>query len=310
MSQKTKIRWGIGVPQVFINEPIDLALINQFAVKAEQLGYDSLWTLDIPPRAFAWLEPVTLLTYLAPITTRVRLGTAILIITTRNPLQLAKSLATLDRLSNGRFVLGAGSGGAGMDMTRYGLPSDRIVGRFMEGIEIMKALWTQPAVTYRGDFNTMNDFTVEPKPVQSPHIPIWFGGGHPNALKRAIKHADGWMGAGSGTAPGFGESVKLVRQGLQEAGRDRSTFTISKRVYIAVDDDVARATRRMEAWMNSVYFVPALAKNAVIGSRAACAEKLAQFAAAGAELLLVHPVVDYLDQAEELRRVIEMVEKG
>src|SRR5262249_59382111 len=110
-----------------------------------------------------------------------------------------------------------------------------------EGLRLMKALWTEPRVNFDGRFWQLKDAGMEPKPFQKPHPPIWFGASHPDALRRAVRHGNGFFGAGSSTTKQFAEQVPIVRQALREAGRDAGSFRIAKRVYIAVDDDAPRA---------------------------------------------------------------------
>src|SRR6266511_5840637 len=99
----------------------------------------------------------------------------------------------------------------------------------------MKALWTQAEIKFHGRFWQLDGAAMEPKPFQKPHPPIWFGANHPAALRRAVRHGDGFFGAGSSTTTQFAEQVPIVRQALAEAGRDTAGFGIAKRVYIAVD---------------------------------------------------------------------------
>ena len=106
-----KIPCGISIPQTFARSPIDLRLIREFVPRAEALGYDSLWVQEQMVGDASILEPVTLLTYAAALTSKVRLGTAVLLTVIRNPVELAKTLATLDQLSAGRLIVGVGIGG-------------------------------------------------------------------------------------------------------------------------------------------------------------------------------------------------------
>lgn len=115
MGASGKPAWGIELPQFFVEGPVDIGLIERFVTRVEALGFDGVWVEDLPPRDFPWMEPVTLLTYVAGLTSRVTLGTNVLITPIRQPVQLAKSLSTLDQLSRGRLILGAGMGGIGID---------------------------------------------------------------------------------------------------------------------------------------------------------------------------------------------------
>ena len=169
----------------------------------------------------------------------------------------------------------------------------------------MKALWTEPTVTFAGEFFRLDGISMEPKPVQRPHPPLWFGGHHPNALRRAVALGDGFIGAGSASTAAFAEQVKTLRRALGEAGRDPATFPIGKRVYIALDADRRRAGTRLAEWFGAFYGKPELAAQvSVWGDAAACIDGLAEVVAAGARLLLLNPVFDEADQLERLATTV------
>jgi probable F420-dependent oxidoreductase len=296
---------GIAIPQTFAASPIDLRLIREFVPRAEVLGYDSLWVQEQIVTGYGILEPVTLLTYAAALTSKVRLGTSVLLPVIRNPLQLAKSLATLDQLSQGRLTVGIGIGGPHIPEAAFGVSPERRGRRFVETIEGMKALWTQPKATFNGEFWRFEKIPMEPKPVQQPHPRLWFGAREPIALKRAVRYGEGWMGAGSSSSADFVGQHQLLRRLLQEAGRDPATFAVSKRVYIAVDDDRDRAERRLREWFGARYRNADMASRVSIwGSRAECIGQLVELVRAGARHLLLNPVFDELQQAELLAREV------
>lgn len=137
--------------------------------------------------------------YAAACTERLRLGCAIVISPLHIPLHLAKSISSLDQLSGGRVEIGIGTGGRSRMFSAFGVDPDSLVSRFTEGLRLMQAMWTESRVNFDGRFWQLNDAAMEPKPFQKPHPPIWFGGGHPDALRRAARLADGFIGAGSST---------------------------------------------------------------------------------------------------------------
>ena len=134
---------GIAIPQSFAGSTVDVGLINKFVSKAETLGYDSLWVQEQILSDSSILEPVTLLTYVAALTSKLRLGTSVLLPVIRNPVQLAKSLASLDQLSRGRLIVGVGIGGPHVPEAVFGVSSERRSRRFVEALQVMKAFWTQ-----------------------------------------------------------------------------------------------------------------------------------------------------------------------
>ena len=146
---------------------------------------------------------------------------------------------------------------------------------------------------------------MEPKPLQKPHPPIWFGARHPNALKRAVRHADGWMGAGSSSTAEFIEGVGRARMYLEEAGRDPSTFAISKRVYVALDNDEQRAERRLREWFGRRYKNAEMASQvSAWGSVARCTDMLAEIVEAGAEMVMLNPAFDHMEHLEALSQEV------
>jgi probable F420-dependent oxidoreductase len=295
---------GIAIPQTFSSSPVNIQLIREFLLKAETLEYDSLWVQEQILGDYPLLEPVSLLTYAAALTSRLRLGTSVLLTVLRNPVQLAKNLSSLDQLSQGRLTVGVGIGGH-VPESIFGLSSEHRVRRFLEGLQVMKALWTQPRATVAGTFWRFENIPMEPKPVQKPHPPIWFGAREPVALQRAVRHGDGWMGAGVSSSADFIQQVGLVRRFLDEAQRDPTTFPISKRVYLAVDNDRDRAERRLREWFGLRYKNADWASRVSIwGSRAECTDKLGELVQAGAQHLLLNPVFDELEHLEVLAQEV------
>jgi probable F420-dependent oxidoreductase len=291
---------GISIPQTF-EKSVDVDLIRKFVVRAEELGYDSLWVQEQMITDAAILEPVALLTYVAALTSRVRLGTAVLLTVVRNPVELAKTLATIDQLSRGRLIVGVGIGGSTTPHEIFGVPREQRARRFVEGLKVMNALWTQPKATVSGEFWNFTDVPMEPKPAQKPHPPIWFGARTELGLKRAVRLGDGWMGPGSSSSAEFVQHMELIRRLLEKEKRDPKTFSISKRVYIAVDDDRELAEQRLRRWFGARYKSPEMAPRvSIFGSRAECVDKLGELVKAGAQHLLLDPVYDHVEQMELL----------
>jgi probable F420-dependent oxidoreductase len=296
---------GIAIPQTFASPLVDIQLIRDFLAKAEPLGYDSLWVQEQIISDSAILEPVSLLTYAAALTSTLRLGTSVLLPVIRNPVQLAKSLATLDQLSQGRLIVGVGIGGPHVAEAVFGVTSEQRVRRFVQGLRVMKALWTQPRATVLSDFWQVENVPMEPKPVQQPHPPLWFGARTAVGLKRAVRLGDGWMGAGSSSSADFVRHCELLRRFLDEAGRDPATFPISKRVYIAVDDNRDRAEQRLREWFAVRYKSAEMASQVSLwGSLTECVDQLGELVKAGAQHLMFNPVFDEMDHLELLAREV------
>ena len=199
--------------------------------------------------------------------------------------------------------MGVGTGGGFRMFSAFGVDGQHFVARFTEGLELMQAAWTQDRVDFDGRFWQARGAAMEPKPFQKPYPPIWFGGSHPNALRRAVRLANGFIGAGSTTTADFVEQARLVREAVTEQGRDPASFRVAKRVYVGVDDDARRAQQRTGDALNDLYGyfgLKGIERVAVAGRPADVAGQLADIAAAGAGLILLNPLFDEAEQMERL----------
>lgn len=300
MLAKSGLRLGIGLPQLFPRGGVDPALIRRFAQRAEALGYEDLWLSESILGGRAVLEPVTLLAYAAACTERIRLGVSVIILNQRNPVQLAKSLASLDQLSGGRVTAGVGLGSGTASYPAFGLDTARPVARFSESLRVLRALWSEERVDLQGDFWRLNGVGMEPKPLQT-QLPVWIGANAPAALRRAVRLGDGWMGAGGARRDDFYTQIAQVRGDLKAAGREETAFTLSKRVYIVVDRDEQRAHERLAAGLGGQYGGDRRPEDiGVAGTPAQCIAILQSLRDAGLHHLLLHPYPDYLEQLEIL----------
>ncbi|MFF8727123.1 LLM class flavin-dependent oxidoreductase [Streptomyces sp. NPDC015171] len=294
------MRFSVSIPQ-HADESFTLTGLRAFLRRAEELGFESAWTQESVLGAWPLLSPIEIMTYAAACTERMRLGCAVFVTPLHNPVQLAKSLATLDHLSAGRLEVGVATGGQGRPFAAFGIDGEGLVSRFLEHLTVMKALWTEPRVTLDGRFWQLDDAAMEPKPVQRPHPPVWFGAAVPNALRRAVRHGDGFFGAGSQTTARFAEQVKVVREALAEQGRAPATFPIAKRVYIAVGPHDETLRERARDVLSAMYGRPDdLSGVAVYGTPEQCVAGLREVAAAGAERILLTPLFDEAEQLELL----------
>jgi len=294
------VKFAIAIPQFFADGEFDPAAYRSYFARAEELGFDSAWAQENMLGAAPQLSPLESMTYAAACTQRLRLGCVVFVSTLHSPVHLAKSLASLDQLSRGRIEVGVGTGGKIRPFGAFGVDPDRYVARFTEGVELMRALWTQPRVTFDGEFWQVRDAPMEPKPFQKPYPPLWFGANGPAALRRAVRLGHGFFGAGSTPTARFAEQVVLVREAMAAAGR--SDLAIAKRVYIAIDDDAGRARRRMNEAMEHLYGRRSadIEAAAVAGTPAGCVAEVREVAAAGAELILFTAMFDQAEHAERL----------
>jgi len=303
MALKDSITFGMSLPHRSA-VPIPPAVVRDVAQRADELGFHDLWVTSNPVDEAGCFDSLTLLAYAAAVTTRIRLGVSVLVLPTHHPVHVAHQVATLDRLSAGRAILGVGLGRA-TEYELFGVPTERRVSRFNESVELIKALWAGPRASFAGEFFRARDTTLGTRPRQEPHPPIWFGGQNPAAIRRAAAMSDGWMGAGGSSTASLAEAVPLLRSALERAGRDPATFPISKRVFLSVHDRGEVARSEIDRWFRDVYGNPAgAAACGVSGTPEEVHRQLAELAATGATHLLLNPVTRYSEQLETLAELV------
>jgi alkanesulfonate monooxygenase SsuD/methylene tetrahydromethanopterin reductase-like flavin-dependent oxidoreductase (luciferase family) len=296
------MRFSISIPQFYSDGEFDPAAFRAYFTRAEELGFESAWTQEQVLGSAPQLGPVETMTYAAACTERLRLGCAVFVSTLHNPVRLANAIAAMDQLSRGRIDVGVATGGRSRPFAAFDVDPGRYVARFSEGIELMKALWTEPRTTFQGEFWQLENAPMEPKPFQKPFPPLWFGAASEPAVRRAVRMGNGFFGAGASTTARFAELAGVARKALAEGGRPAGDFPIAKRVYIAIDEEPGRARARMNAALEATYGqrVPALEAATVAGPAAECVRELRAVAEAGAEMILCTAL---FDQAEQLERL-------
>lgn len=294
------MRFAISIPQHVPDGTFDPARLRDYLIRAEELGFHSAWTQEAVLGPAPTLAPLELMAFAAACTRRLRLGCAVFVSPLHNPVHLAKSISTLDQLSRGRIEVGVATGGRGRMFSAFEADPASLVARFTEGLRLMKACWTEPRITFAGRFWQLDGAALEPKPFQKPYPPLWIGGSHPAAVRRALHYGNGFFGAGRSTTAQFARQVQLLRAALEEAQQDPSTFQIAKRVYLLIDDDPARAQERVDAALKRIYGMSGLTDIAVYGPPSACIAGLREVAGAGAELIQLHLLFDETQQMERL----------
>ncbi|MCW2588538.1 MAG: luciferase family protein [Mycobacterium sp.] len=299
------MRFSISLPQRD-STGFQAEAFKDYLARAEELGFEGGWTLEQTIGAAPLIAPMELLAYAAACTTRLRLGVAVLITSLHDPLQLAATATAVDRLSHGRLDLGVAPGGGFRQFAAFGVERKTFISSFTEGLELMKAAWSdEPRVTYHGRFRDVDDVPIEPKPVQRPHPPIWFGANAPAALARAVRLGDAFLGAGSSTTEAFVGAVATIRRELDEQRRGPAQFTIGKRVYLMVDDDAGRARERVLAGLHGIYGdMPGIESVPVSGTPSDVIRGLRAVIEAGAEMILLNPVGETVaEDREQMERL-------
>jgi probable F420-dependent oxidoreductase len=295
------MRFAISIPQSAPEGRFDDDAFRAYLRRVEDLGrFESVWVQEQVIGAAGSLAPLQTLAYVAACTERLRLGCAVFVLPLHNPVHLAKAISSLDCLSHGRVEVGVATGGPGRPFGAFGVDADRPVARFNEALALMKACWTEREINFDGRLWRLQGASMEPKPVQKPHPPVWFGGSAPAGMRRAVRHGDGFMGAGSQTTAQFAEQVKVVREECSAQGREPDTFRIGKRVYVHVEDDAARGRQRLEDALTRHYGRGGWSEHIVAGPAEECTAGIRAVAEAGAELILLNPLLDDAQQLERL----------
>lgn len=211
---------------------------------AEDLGYHELWTFHrlLAPADGSGdavyqsvLDPLLALTFVAARTSRIRLGVALVNAPFVSPTHLAKQASTLDVLSGGRFDLGLGSGWSPLEFEATGAPTERRGARMAEYIKVLRALWSPGPTRFDGEFFTVPESSMEPKPIQPGGPPILLGAVVPAALARAGRLADGWLSRSGTTLATINQQITAVRQAAEQAGRDPDALRIISRGVVRYD---------------------------------------------------------------------------
>ena len=277
----------------------EAAALLALAERAEGLGYDSIWVGDsilARPRH----EPLTLLSAVAARTKRAELGTAVLLPALRNPVVLAHGIATLDQISEGRFILGVGIASdvpnIRAEFVACGVPFEKRVGRMLEGLRLCRELWTGKPVTWNGRW-VVEEATLGPVPHRPGGPPIWIGGMVRASLERVGRLYDGWF-PNSPDPERWRQQWAEIHQIAREAGRDPGQLTGAVYLTMTIDDDKTRAEARMDAFMQGYYGRPPAEMRArqatYAGPAAGAAEWLSNWAGAGAS----HLVLRFAGEAE------------
>ncbi len=301
-----KLGYVLPTREFIMNGHPEVAPLLDLAAKAEALGFESVWVGDsivARPRH----EPLTLLAAIAIRAPKVTLGTAVLLPVLRNPVVLAHQLATLDRISEGRLIVGVGIGpdtpGVRAEFMAAGVPFENRTAATLEGLRLCQALWTGEKIDWDGRWQ-VSGAVLGPVPHRPGGPPIWIGGSAPRVRERAGKIFDGWVPV-SPDAAQWGEHWSEIRDFAREAGR---TPTGAVCLNLSIDEDRAAADRALDIYLAQYYGVkdgsaPRATHGSYAGPAAGAADWLDGFARAGVE----HFVLRFAGNNEQqLEKVAEI----
>ena len=257
------MRFGVGAVNSLAIE--GAAAMREYARAADDLGFDFLTLIDHVVTAYPaadgtsrfhyptrtpYDDIMVVLGYLAGVTERIRLRTAVVILPLRGPVVVAKQAAAADLLSGGRVDLGVGIGSQEAEYGTLGVPWRERGRRLDEGIAVMKELWTKDRVSFSGEFYTIDDMAMEQKPAQQPHPPLWFGGTVPAAWRRTVDHGAGWQARPVQTIDEIAASWVEIRSMAEGAGRDPGELRMQATVALGPERPTAgivEAIRSLQA---------------------------------------------------------------
>ena len=256
----------------------------------EAHGFDSLWLpehthiptsrrspwpggAELPKEYSHTIDPFVALGAVAAVTERILLGFGICLVIERDPIVLAKEVASLDVVSNGRVLFGVGGGWNREEMENHGTDPTRRWRLLRERVEAMKTIWTEDEAEYHGEFVNFDPIWSWPKPIQRPHPPIIVGGSGPNTFRRVVRYGDGWIPIGGRGDPDFGARIEALNQALAEAGR--SPVPIS--IFGCPADPEAIESHAKAGVERIVFTMPALPADELLPKLERRAELAAQF---------------------------------
>jgi len=236
----------------------------EVAALADDIGLDFLAVPDSIARPFHKLDALIQTAALFTKTKRIRIGTDVFQVPLRHPIDIARRVTTLDTISGGRFDFGVGLGWFHKEFEFLGIPFNQRAGRADEALQVIKRLWTEPVVSHAGKYFKFSDFSLEPKPVQKPHPPIWIGGSSDAALRRVVRIGNGWAGhletghvgmdhlEGEVKTYGPAEVISKLKGFAREAGRDFSTIHLSMMFRANINPDAKKAVEEASRYWDKV----------------------------------------------------------
>src|SRR6267142_1376682 len=292
-------------------ETPDVDALYAYAGRAEALGFESLWAWDhvllgVEP-AFPILDAVGILTAIAARTSRIKLGTGVLVLPLRNPTVAAKALSTLDVISKGRLIVGAAAGWYAREFDAVGVAFKQRGRLFERNLEILTRLWTEARVTLQADEFNLREAVMVPRTVQRPRPPILIGGYVDAVLRRVATKGDGWL-TYFYTPESYRRSWEKIVGFAREAGRDPRTLTGTNQLAIYVGRSREATEAPMRRWLETEWDVAAWSEStiehAIRGSADECVEQLRAHAESGVDRIVLIPYRYDPDQVEQIAQEI------
>jgi probable F420-dependent oxidoreductase len=296
------VDYGVHLPLIALNgQHWSLRGLLEYTEIAERLGFRALSVNDhlLFPRP--WLDGPTALAAVLARTGQMSLMTTVALPVVRGPVALAKSLAAIDLLSDGRLVAGVGPGSSALDYAAVGIPFDERWKRLEEAVRAMRAFWLRDGSSFEGEFYSTEGIVLKPYPAQQPGPPIWIGSwGSEAGLRRSARLGEGWLASAYNTTPEeFANARGRLIDHLRAAGKDPNRFPNAiATMFFYVTEERAAAHRIVREVLSPTLKRPEeeLSKRLLVGPAGECAQKLAAYQVAGAQRIFIWPVEDELRQ--------------
>jgi len=294
--------YGVHLPVIdFGFQRFSLERLAAYVKTAAELGFKAVSTNDHLIYSRPWLDAPTALTAVLSQSGSMAVGTSVTLPIVRGPVPLAKTLAAIDILSNGRLFVGLGPGSSARDYDIVGMNYEERWKRFDEAVQFLRALWSVDGARFTGRFYSNADIELEPKPLQRPTPPIWIGSwGSDAGLRRVARLADGWLASAYNTTPDqFKVGLGKLRDNLKTMGKDPESFPNALvTMFMFVTEDRTKANRVLSEVLGAMLKLPLdqLSERLLVGSPEACAEKLAAYQLAGVQRIFLWPISAESDQ--------------
>jgi probable F420-dependent oxidoreductase len=294
--------YGAHLPVIdFGNQEYSLARLCTYVRTARELGFKAISTNDHLIHSRPWLDAPTALAAILSHSGDMAVGTSILLSVVRGPVQMAKTLAAIDILSNGRLFVGIGPGSSARDYEIVGLDYEERWKRLDEAIQALRSLWSDEKNDFTGRFYSAAGITLEPKPLQKPHPPIWIGSwGSDAGLRRVARLGDGWLASAYNTMPDqFAAGLAKLREQLKSFRKDPAQFPNAlATMFMYITENRSEAERVLSERLGIFLHRPfeQLRERLLVGAPETCAEKLAAYKKVGVQRVFIWPVKNDIEQ--------------
>jgi alkanesulfonate monooxygenase SsuD/methylene tetrahydromethanopterin reductase-like flavin-dependent oxidoreductase (luciferase family) len=304
------VDYGAHLPVInFGFHEFSLDSLSAYVQAARDLGFKAVSTNDHLIHSRPWLDAPTALAAILSASGDMAVGTSVILPIVRGPVQIAKTFAAIDILSNGRLFVGVGPGSSARDYEIVSLDYNERWKRFDEAIRVLRALWSRDKNSFEGRFYSSAGIDLEPKPLQRPAPPIWIGSwGSDAGLRRVARLGDGWLASAYNTLPDqFIARLGKLREQLNLFGKDPARFPNALvTMFMCITENKSETDRVLSEALGKLLHRPTdqLRERLLVGPPEQCAEKLAAYKAAGVERVFVWPVKDEVEQLEKFRRKV------